>query len=74
MTGDTPILGEGSHYVIMQKRSRATDYSHEFSQEMEYYVEGGLQVGFGCALHPAPVGSIALFGLNMTAILLDVDE
>jgi hypothetical protein len=73
MTGGAPIGGEGSHPVIIQKRSRATDYSHEFSQEMEFYVEGGLQAGFSCTMAPAPATD-ELFILTITAILVDADE
>jgi hypothetical protein len=70
MIGGAPIGSEGAHHVIVQKRFRVSDYSHEFSQEMEFYVGGGLQAGFTCTMHPAPTQN-ALIGLNMTAILVD---
>jgi hypothetical protein len=74
----TPIGNGGSHAVLVQKRLRppnlagqAADYSHEFSQEMEFYVEGGRRAGFTCTMIPAPVNPGAIVRLDMTGVVVD---
>ena len=60
MDNGAPLGQGGSHVVLVSKRVRPprfagqdVDFSHEFSQEMEFYVEGGLQAGFSCTMIPA---------------------
>lgn len=82
MENNTPHGFGGSHNVIVQKRFRQPrfagqegDYSHEFSQGIEFYVDGGLQAGFTCIMIPAPTESNgSIVSLGMTGILVNDNE
>jgi len=75
----SPLGGGGSHTLLVQKRVRpprfagqVADFSHEFSQEMEFYVEGGRFAGFDCTMVPAPTNpSGAIVSLTMTGVLVE---
>ena len=74
MSGSATIGNVGSHQVLVQKRPRigVGDYWHDFSQEMELYVEGGRGAGLSCHLSPAstgPTGTIVSF--TLTGIVVD---
>jgi hypothetical protein len=61
----------------VQKRARPPriagqqgNLSHEFSQEIAFYVEGGRYAGFNCTVIPVPTGAGAFFSFSVTGILV----
>jgi len=81
MSNGSPLGNGGAHDVLVQKRFRQPrfagqtgDYSHQFSQAMRFYVEGGRQVGFSCTMIPGPTADNgAIVSLNVSGFLVDAE-